>query len=444
LIQVNARQHHRGRLPADHDAERDMSKTIASLPRIFFTGIGLKTMLSFVPPCGVAWIFFYLYLQQLGRQDPGAVPQALAIGLLAIALGSAIVCWLVLSVVPPLRRTIEQTILLEGGALDIAIPYRRRRDEIGELARALEVFRQNAIEKVRLEAEEQVMRRQAEIDRHQAAQQTAEAFLHAFETGIGGLLQAQGKQAASASQLHTAIEAATGAVDRVSQASRAAYARIAAIAAAGDQLADSSREIGRQATGSRDIAEQAAQGVERANEQAATLKAAARSIDSVVKLINSIAHQTNLLALNATIEAARAGEVGKGFAVVAGEVKMLANQTSAATKEIAGHIDALQAAIGDVVAIVVGVVATIDQSRDISAGIATAVAQQIAATAEITRNVHAAVGNTAEVEGGIASISDVITRVEAAAEDTAEVGRDSQRECGTLQEEVRRFVRQAA
>ncbi len=421
-----------------------MSKTIASLPRIFFTGIGLRTMLSFVPPCGVAWLFFFLYLQQLGRQDPGAVPQALTLGLLAIALGSALVAWLVLSVVPPLRRTIERTILLEGGALDIAIPYRRRRDEIGELARALEVFRQNAIEKARLEDEEQAMRQQAEAARHEAARQTAAAFLQAFETGLGGLLQAQATQEDSTGQLHAAVEAATGAVGRVSQASRAAYQRIAAIAAAGDQLADSSREIGRQSTGSRDIAEQAAKGVERANEQAAALKEAARSIDSVIKLINSIAQQTNLLALNAAIEAARAGEVGKGFAVVAGEVKSLANQTSSATKEIAGHIDALQAAIGAVVENVVSVVATIDRSRDISAGIATAVAQQIAATAEISRNVHAAVGNTAEVEGCVASISDVIGRIEAAAEDTAEIGRRSQRACGTLQEEVRRFVRQAA
>jgi methyl-accepting chemotaxis protein len=415
-------------------------KALADIPRLLGTGIGLKTVLSFVPPCAVAWTFFILYLRLLAQSDMASYWQALTIGLAAIGIGSAVVIGLVLWVVPPLRRTIALTTVLERGDLAIAIPYRHRRDEIGELARALEVFRQNAVEKRALEEREAVTRQQAESLRQQTMRAQAASFLKAFDSSIGGLKNAQSKQNASVASLRKAVGSAAATVESVCAASRDAYASISAIAAASEQLADSSREIGRQVASSRDVAEAAAQGVERTHEHTATLQAAARDIDGVVKLISAIAHQTNMLALNATIEAVRAGDIGKGFAVVAGEVKSLANQTTAATKEIADYIAAIREATGEVVDNVATVVATIGRSRAISTSIAASVDQQIAATCEITQNVRTAVGTTAHVETGMASMADVVGQVEAAALDAAEVSRLSQQECATLQGEVTNFV----
>jgi methyl-accepting chemotaxis protein len=415
-------------------------KKISDLIRVFFTGIGLKIALSYVPPILAAWTFFLLLLRLVLTASPDEFRLTVASGLAGILAGSVVVVWLILSLVPPLRRIIEMTMLLEKGDTSIDIPHQRRKDEIGELARALHIFKQTAIEKADLQKKQEEAKRRAEEDRRRASRELAEKFLEAFRSIVSGLQGALAKQDKCAARLQTAVGSARHAVETVARLSEEAYGNVSAVAAASEQLVASSREIGRQAAQSRDVAKEAVAGAQQTHQQAETLKEAARRIGEVVTLIDTIASQTNLLALNATIEAARAGEVGKGFAVVASEVKTLADQTTAATKEITGHIDSIQTAIRSMADNVSKVAGTIGQSHDISLAIAEGVEQQMEATAEITRNVHTVVQKTADVETSMATLSEVVGEVETTAGDAADATQRSQAECAAMQTEVTKFV----
>ncbi|MDE2030522.1 MAG: HAMP domain-containing protein, partial [Alphaproteobacteria bacterium] len=319
-----------------------MIAKILGFLRVFSSGLGLKTVLSYIPPIAVAWSFFILYLLGVHKSDPHAFWMALTLGLAGIAVGSVIVIALILNTVPPLRRIVSLTHRLEKGETAFGIPYRERGDEIGQLARALETFRQTAEAKEKLQTEQQTMRKQAEQERQRAGQETATAFLRIFGSIVSGLLDALKKQEKGAEHLESAVVTASQAVETVSAATQESYQSMETVAAATEQLSASSALIGQQAEKSRSIAQTAVDGVRKTSEQADLLKTAAQKIGDVVALIGKIASQTNMLALNATIEAARVGEAGKGFAVVAGEVKALANQTSSATEEITGHVGAIQ------------------------------------------------------------------------------------------------------
>ncbi len=418
-----------------------MAMTVRGILGTFFRGIGLKTLLSYIPPVVVAWAFFVLYLHQLSHHHPHQLVMAATLGLGGIAIGSVIVIRLILTTVPALREIVEATARLENGDLASEIPYRTRKDEIGELGRALQIFKQTAIDKAALQDREAETQRKTESERKAAMRQLADNFLQTFQGSVAGLLGAQDRQEQSVEQLRHAVEQAAVAVDRVVRASREASGNISAIEAASDELAASSREIDGQVAHSRDVAEAAVQGSQRASELVESLNAAAAHIDRVVRLIDYIAAQTNLLALNATIEAARAGEAGKGFAVVAHEVKMLANQTANATGEITSEISAIHAAIRDLTENASTVAATIEESRAVTATIADAVDRQTRATDEIARNVHTAVGHTADVESGMAVLSGAVTEVEEAASVAADVSERSRAETGTMQGDVTRFVR---
>ncbi|MGB8275109.1 MAG: methyl-accepting chemotaxis protein [Alphaproteobacteria bacterium] len=417
-----------------------MLKKFLDLIHVFVSGIGLKITLSYAPPILTTWAFFILYLRSLLETRPDAFWLNLAVGLGGIVVGSIVVVWLILSLVPQLRRIIEITLVLAKGDTSADIPYQKRKDEIGRLAQALHIFKSTAIEKAVLQKKQEEAKQMAEEQRRRASKELAEKFLATFRTIVSGLLGALTTQDKCVDSLETAVGSARQAVGVVAQLSQEAYGNVSAVAAASEELAASSREIGRQADQSRDVARNAVTGAQQTHRQAETLKEAAQRIGEVVTLIDSIAGQTNLLALNATIEAARAGEVGKGFAVVAGEVKSLANQTAHATKEITGYVQSIQTAIEAMASNVSGVAATIGQSHDISLSIASAVEQQIAATTEIARNVHTVVEKTATVEDSIGTLREVIGKVETTAGDAADAAQRSQAECATMQTEVTKFV----
>ncbi len=413
---------------------------ITNFLRIFSSGLGLKAVLSYLPPITVAWIFFILYLNDIRQSDPETFRLGLALGLSGIAVGSVIVVLLVINTVPPLRNIVAITHRLRNGETALEVPYRSRGDEIGQLAQALETFRQTAEAKVQLQSEQQALEEQTEEQRRRVGNEMAETFTQIFGTIIAGLLGALKKQEGCAGRLEEAVAIAAGAVSVLSVAAYESHENMSTVASATEQLAASSNQIGRQARESHGIAEAAVAGVKKTSKQAEMLETAAQKIGDVVALIGSIASQTNLLALNATIEAARAGEVGKGFAVVADEVKALANQTSIATKEIAGHIELLQGAIGLMVEEVSSFVDPINRSLEISQAIEAAVGEQVMATGKIAGNVRATTRNVARVEESMVTLGDAVRKVGTISKDVLAAAQTCQNECAKMQNEVASFT----
>lgn len=419
-----------------------MSK-VPHLARVFLSGLGLKTALSYVPPVAVAWVFFILYLAQIHKSSPDTFTLTLVLGLLGIVAGSVVVIALILLIVPPLQTIVGITRQLEKGETSMTVPYRTRHDEIGELAGALETFRQTAIAKTSLEREQHALRQQSEEQRRKLGEEMAQSFTTSFQARMEGVEQSLKTQEECAARLERAVQTASTTVGTVTHAAEESVQSMAAVSEATEALAASSHHIGAQAQQSQSVATEAVQGVHKTSTEAEKLKEAAQKIGDVVALIGSIASQTNLLALNATIEAARAGEVGKGFAVVAGEVKALANQTSTATKEITGHIESIQKAIGVVVHDVSMIVETINQSLSISQAIAHAVDDQMNATTAIAGNVRTTMDNALRVKDSMNVLSESVKQVATTGQEVLEATHMSQDECRTMRNDVTHFTAKA-
>jgi methyl-accepting chemotaxis protein len=289
----------------------------------------------------------------------------------------------------------NHSVLLAGAAAQ---------DEIGEMVRALEVFKQNAIEADRLAA-----LRRAEEEAKEARRQAVDGHIRVFEGSVGDVMRmvtaAAGELQATAQAMASTAEQSERQTAAVATASEQAATNVQTVASAAEELSSSIAEIGRQVAKSAEITTRAVDDTKRTNDEIQGLAAAAQSIGDVVMLISDIANQTNLLALNATIEAARAGDAGKGFAVVASEVKSLAGQTAKATDDIRSKIAEMQTATSHSVGAVAEIGETIRRINEIATSIAAAVEQQGAATQEIARNVQQASAGTTEVSMNITGVS---------------------------------------
>ena len=319
------------------------------------------------------------------------------------------------------------------------IPALDRKDEVGQMARAVDVFKQSGIENERLLAAQQ-----AEETMKAARQRSIDSHIAEFDRMIGDALQtvsaaSEELQATAQSMTATAEETQRQAT-AVAAASEQATTNVQTVAAASEELASSISEIGRQVTESVNIATQAVSEAERTNRQIQGLAEAAQKIGDVVKLINDIAGQTNLLALNATIEAARAGDAGKGFAVVASEVKSLATQTAKATEEISAKIAEMQSATESSVTAIGAIGGTIVRINEIATTIASAVEQQGAATAEIANNAQQVSHGTREVSSNIVNVTQAVSETGSASAQVLSSAMALAKQSETLRSQVDGFL----
>ncbi|CCE11868.1 putative methyl-accepting chemotaxis protein [Bradyrhizobium sp. STM 3843] len=358
----------------------------------------------------------------------------------ALIIG-ALLAWLIGgSVSGPIRGMTDRMQSLAEGELDQPIPGGEQRDEIGRMARAVEVFRDNALAVRRMEQEATAQREATEADRARMMAELASRFEQGMQgviTGVGGRAEQMGT---SASGLARVAERGRGLAEAVASRAEQASVNVQTVASATQELAASIREISSQVQRSVTVSNRATHETQRTSELVNGLSSAAEKIGNIVQLIQAIASQTNLLALNATIEAARAGDAGKGFAIVASEVKNLASQTAQATEQIASQIATIQSATGDTVSAITQFEATVREIAEISNAIAAAIEEQGAATGEIARNVEEAASGTAAVSREIVDVRAVAGETDAGAEAALAAAAALQEQATSLKSNVADFL----
>ncbi len=342
-------------------------------------------------------------------------------------------------VIKPLHNMSDAMLKVAAGDLSIDTGYAQRKDEIGALADALETFKQQAEDKVRIEAQERERNAVA-----MARQKAIEGYVGEFETVVRESLHqlgdASGKMRSTSDGLSTVSRQTNARVEVAEKASSEASMSVDTVAAASEELSASINDISQQAAHAAGIASRA---VGQARETDGTVQGLAKSagrIGEVVGLINSIAAQTNLLALNATIEAARAGDAGRGFAVVASEVKSLASQTAKATEEISEQISDIQKVAGEAIDAIKGIGSIIGEVNEVATAIAAAVQQQGAATQEITRSTQFAAQGTKNVSDNISGVKTDADAAAAAADDVKHASETLETQSQLLGNQVTQFL----
>ncbi|MGJ4890465.1 methyl-accepting chemotaxis protein [Bradyrhizobium sp. HKCCYLRH3099] len=364
----------------------------------------------------------------------------LTILLVSIIAGGAAIAAVNRRVIRPLRRMRDAMLAVADGDLSVDTGYTERQDEIGALANALETFKQQAQDKLAIEAQERE-RNAASA----ARQRTIESYVAEFEGLVHGSLEQLGRastdmQATSAGL--TNVSRQTNARAEVAEkASNDASMSVQTVASAAEELNASIADISKQASHAAGIASRAVEQARMTDGTVQGLSQSATRIGEVVGLINNIASQTNLLALNATIEAARAGEAGKGFAVVASEVKTLASQTAKATDEISEQIADIQRVANDAIDAIQRIGGIIGEVNEVATAIAAAVQQQGSATQEISRSTQFAADGTRNVSDNIAGVKSDADAAAAAAENVRHASETLEHQSSSLGHQVTDFLR---
>lgn len=358
------------------------------------------------------------------------------IALIGIALGlfvASAISGPILALTAAMKR-------LADGEKTIDIPGTQQTEEIGDMARAVLVFKDNMIKADTLQAQQENVKIEAEKDRKQEMIKLANSFEAAVGQIVETVSSASTELEASASTLTRTAERAQEVTTTVAAASEEASANVQSVASATEEMASSINEISRQVQESAKIASEAVEQARKTNDRVGDLAKAASRIGDVVDLINNIAGQTNLLALNATIEAARAGEAGRGFAVVASEVKALAEQTAKATGEISQQITGMQTATDESVGAIKEIGGTIARMSEIASTIAAAVEEQGAATQEISRNVQQAAQGTMQVSSNITDVQRGASETGSASSQVLSAAQSLSRDSNRLKLEVGNFL----
>ncbi len=363
----------------------------------------------------------------------------LAIGIIA---GAAIAFFTARSIAAPLVSMTAAMRKIADGDLETEIPARDRKDEIGKMSDAVNVFKQNAIRNKELEAEQEKQKQRSEEEKRMMMHELADNF----DASVGGIIETV---SAASTELNATAQAMSSIADETSSqsaavaaASEEAATNVQTVAAASEEMSNSIAEINQQVNQASDAAKQAVGEVEKTGSQMEALANTADKINDVIGMISDIAEQTNLLALNATIESARAGEAGKGFAVVASEVKGLAGQTAKATEDIVSQVNEIQKATKQAVVSMSDIAEVIRQVDETSTAIAAAMEEQGLATQEISRNVQEAASGTEEVTRNISGVSQASQEAGAASSQVMSAADELSRQSEKLKSEIGKFISQ--
>jgi len=381
-----------------------------------------------------------VYIDDLKAQTWASTQRSLIVAGVILLFMLVVSIFVARSVTGPLQRMTVAMNDLASGNLAVEVPGVGRNDEVGEMAKAVEIFKSNAIARQTLEVEQ----REAETRATSGRKADMNKMADDFETAVGQIVEAVSSASSqlelSAGPLTSTAERAQELTTAVAAASEEASTNVQSVASATEEMASSVTEISRQVQESARMANDAVDQARVTNDRVSELSKAATRIGDVVELINTIAGQTNLLALNATIEAARAGEAGRGFAVVASEVKALAEQTAKATGEIGQQISGIQAATQESVNAIQAISGTIEKLSEISSTIAAAVEQQGAATQEISRNVQQASMGTQQVSSNIGDVQRGASETGSASSQVLAAAQSLSGDSNRLKLEVGRFL----
>jgi methyl-accepting chemotaxis protein len=332
---------------------------------------------------------------------------------------------------------------LSSGETDVVVPAVKDADEIGDMARSLEIFREGEIERRGMASRE---RAEQEGQRERAI--AVEQLINEFRATVTAVIHTVSENTTNMETTARALSGIAGDADEQTRAatesSEHTSSNVRSVAAATEELGASVREISHQANQAKDVVAKAADIARSADKMVGQLSDGATRIGDVIKLIQSIAGQTNLLALNATIEAARAGEAGRGFAIVASEVKSLAQETAKATEEIAAQVGAIQESTSDAVAAIREISEVMDDINRFTTTIASAVVEQSASTEEIARNVQQAASGANDLAGNMVTVSKAIDQTNRSASQVLEATNTLSSQAGTLQGAVDSFLERVA
>jgi methyl-accepting chemotaxis protein len=363
------------------------------------------------------------------------------VSVLALLMSIGVAFLIVTSVSKPITAITEAMKRLAAHDLKTTIVGIGRKDEIGAMAGAVQVFKDSMIETDRLRAEQEAEQKR-QLDRAKKIEVSVADFEKSVGQVLGVVTSSATELEATANSMASTAEETSRQSTAVAAASEEATTNVQTVSSATEELSSSIKEITQQVGESTRIVGESAKQATETNIRVQRLKESVQKIDTVVALINDIASQTNLLALNATIEAARAGEAGKGFAVVASEVKALATQTAKATEEIAGQIRGIQEETDLSVQSIEAITQTIEKVNTIATSIAAAVEQQGSATQEIARSVSQAAKGTSEVSSNIVSVSEASKQTGAAASQVLSAARELSSNGITMKTQVEDFLRE--
>jgi len=371
--------------------------------------------------------------------EDAAVMILLALGL-AIALVALMIVMILRTVTGPINAMTAAMGALAGGNNRVDVPALERSDEIGDMAKAVLVFKDNAIKKQELEAEQEEAKQQAELEKRDALVTLA----NSLESEVGSVVASV---SAAASQMQDTAQAMSATAEETSRQSAAvasateeAATNVQTVAAAAEELSASIQEIASQVDNSSKISADAVKQAEGTIARVGQLTESSQKIGDVVGLISDIAEQTNLLALNATIEAARAGDAGKGFAVVAAEVKSLATQTATATEDIRQQVESMQVVTQTTAGDIQKIGDTINRIDEIATSIAASVEEQNVSTQEISRSVHEASAGTQEVTRNISGVSQAADDTGGSAGQVLAAATQLTEQSGQLRTQIETFV----